>query len=262
MPRRYGRGIRTWSSPRSGRRRTPPSEQSTSPQPFFRWAYPIPEPDRRGCVHAVAPIFTASKRAAAAAAADRRLRGEPEPIRRGSPGRHSPSTSRRRAGSGSLLPGATADRASVDVQALLRHRRRRLAPTKSAHRDLQPRLGRRRVAARRAREGRPGQGGRWRNAVHRGVLTDARRDDPELQRRAQRALSTAPASTSSNACSKGIGGIVNTANGAIDFWSDPWGNTFKALQASARDLSTTVLPAVTKATLPDLNAVWFLGLTR
>src|SRR5437899_1500037 len=57
---------------------------------------------------------------------------------------------------------------------------------------------------------------------------------------------------------QGVGGIVNTATGAIDFWSDPWGNTFKALQASARNLSTTVLPAVTKATLPDLNASWFL----
>lgn len=57
---------------------------------------------------------------------------------------------------------------------------------------------------------------------------------------------------------QGIVGIVNSATGVIDFWSDPWGNTFKALQDSARNLSTTVLPAVTKATLPDLNASWFL----
>lgn len=56
----------------------------------------------------------------------------------------------------------------------------------------------------------------------------------------------------------GIQGAISTASGIIDFWSDPWGNTFKALQASARQLSDSVLPAVTDATLPDLNADWFV----
>jgi hypothetical protein len=56
----------------------------------------------------------------------------------------------------------------------------------------------------------------------------------------------------------GIGGAVSAASGLIDFWSDPWGNTFKALQASARQLSDSVLPAVTDATLPDLTADWFV----
>lgn len=51
---------------------------------------------------------------------------------------------------------------------------------------------------------------------------------------------------------------MSAASGVIDFWSDPWGNTFKALQASARGLSDSVLPAVTDATLPDLSADWFV----
>lgn len=61
------------------------------------------------------------------------------------------------------------------------------------------------------------------------------------------------------ACTKtGIDGAIAAATGVIDFWSDPWGNTFKALQTSSRQLSDAVLPAVTDATLPDLNADWFL----
>jgi hypothetical protein len=56
----------------------------------------------------------------------------------------------------------------------------------------------------------------------------------------------------------GVQGAISTAGGIIDFWSDPWGNTFKALQASARQLSDSVLPAVTNATLPDLSAEWFV----
>jgi hypothetical protein len=58
--------------------------------------------------------------------------------------------------------------------------------------------------------------------------------------------------------SNGIAGAVSTATGIIDFWSDPWGNTFKALQASARQLSDSVLPAVTNATMPALSAEWFV----
>jgi type IV secretion system protein TrbL len=58
-----------------------------------------------------------------------------------------------------------------------------------------------------------------------------------------------------------IGGASNAIGGAagtFNFWTDPWGNTFKTLQESARNLSQSVLPTVTKATLPDLNAEWFL----
>lgn len=56
----------------------------------------------------------------------------------------------------------------------------------------------------------------------------------------------------------GIGDAINGATGAISYWSDPWGNTFKALQDAAAGLSRDVLPALTAATLPDLNADWFL----
>lgn len=58
-----------------------------------------------------------------------------------------------------------------------------------------------------------------------------------------------------------IGGVqdfINGATGAISYWSDPWGNTFKALQDAAAGLSRDVLPALTEATLPDLSADWFL----
>ena len=56
----------------------------------------------------------------------------------------------------------------------------------------------------------------------------------------------------------GIGDAVNGAAGAISYWSDPWGNTFKALRDAAAGLSRDVLPALTAATLPDLNAGWFV----
>ena len=55
-----------------------------------------------------------------------------------------------------------------------------------------------------------------------------------------------------------VGGAVNTATGIADFWSDPWGNTFNALQDAAKGLSDTVMPAITRATLPDLTADWFI----
>jgi type IV secretion system protein TrbL len=56
----------------------------------------------------------------------------------------------------------------------------------------------------------------------------------------------------------GFGDAINGAAGAISYWSDPWGNTFKALQDAAAGLSRDVLPALTEATLPDLSADWFL----
>lgn len=56
----------------------------------------------------------------------------------------------------------------------------------------------------------------------------------------------------------GVEDLVNGAAGAISYWSDPWGNTFKALRDAAAGLSRDVLPALTAATLPDLNAGWFV----
>ncbi len=56
----------------------------------------------------------------------------------------------------------------------------------------------------------------------------------------------------------GVGDLVNGVTGAVSYWSDPWGNTFKALRDAAAGLSKDVLPALTQATLPDLSADWFL----
>jgi type IV secretion system protein TrbL len=55
----------------------------------------------------------------------------------------------------------------------------------------------------------------------------------------------------------GIGDVINGISGAVSYWSDPWGNTFEALQNAAAGLSRDVLPALTEATLPDLSAEWF-----
>lgn len=54
-------------------------------------------------------------------------------------------------------------------------------------------------------------------------------------------------------------GAVETVAGVADFWSDPWGNTFLSLQSAAHGLAETVLPALSRATLPDLTAQWFLS---
>lgn len=56
-----------------------------------------------------------------------------------------------------------------------------------------------------------------------------------------------------------ISGIGETIGGAVNYWQDPWGNTFKALKDAASQLANDVLPALTKATLPDLTAEWFLN---
>ena len=58
--------------------------------------------------------------------------------------------------------------------------------------------------------------------------------------------------------SEGVGNAINGAKGTIDFWQDPWGNTFKTMQAAAKGMSDTIMPALTKATLPDLTVGWFL----
>jgi type IV secretion system protein TrbL len=62
-----------------------------------------------------------------------------------------------------------------------------------------------------------------------------------------------------------IGGITNLINGAagtVSYWSDPWGNTFKALQSAAEGMSKQILPALTSATMPDLDTAWFINAYR
>jgi len=59
-----------------------------------------------------------------------------------------------------------------------------------------------------------------------------------------------------------VGGAVDSAAGFVDFWGDPAGNSFDMLQAGAKGLSDTVLPAITSATLPDMTAEWFINSYR
>lgn len=56
----------------------------------------------------------------------------------------------------------------------------------------------------------------------------------------------------------GLEDAINGAAEAVGFWTDPWGNTFKTMQEAAHGLAHDVLPFITEATLPDLNADWFL----
>lgn len=56
----------------------------------------------------------------------------------------------------------------------------------------------------------------------------------------------------------GIQDVIEGVTGVMSYWSDPWGNTFTALQNAAAGLSRDVLPALTQATLPDLSTDWFL----
>ena len=75
---------------------------------------------------------------------------------------------------------------------------------------------------------------------------------------------------SSGGCSGNIvcdvaNGVSNIANGigqAASFWTDPWGNTFKALQSAASSLANNVLPALSSAAMPDLTASWFVNAYR
>jgi type IV secretion system protein TrbL len=59
-----------------------------------------------------------------------------------------------------------------------------------------------------------------------------------------------------------VGDAVGGATGFVDFWGDPAGNSFDMLQAGAKGLSDTVLPAITSATMPDLTAEWFINSYR
>lgn len=63
----------------------------------------------------------------------------------------------------------------------------------------------------------------------------------------------------------GAGDLIDDAKGAADaassvasFMSDPFGNTFRALQQGAHSLATDVLPALSHATTPDLTQQWWV----
>ncbi|MDQ0894506.1 hypothetical protein [Agromyces ramosus] len=56
-----------------------------------------------------------------------------------------------------------------------------------------------------------------------------------------------------------VNGIGEQIGGAVNYWQDPFGNTFQALKDAAAGLAKDVLPALTEATLPDLTAGWFLS---
>jgi type IV secretion system protein TrbL len=60
----------------------------------------------------------------------------------------------------------------------------------------------------------------------------------------------------------GLGDVVNGVTGTVNYFSDPWGNTFNALRDAAAGLSENVLPFLTQATLPDLTADWFITAYR
>ena len=57
----------------------------------------------------------------------------------------------------------------------------------------------------------------------------------------------------------GVTGTINGIGGAISYWTDPWGNTYKALRDAANGLATQLLPQLTSATLPDLTVDWFIN---
>ncbi|MEA9986080.1 hypothetical protein [Subtercola sp. RTI3] len=57
-------------------------------------------------------------------------------------------------------------------------------------------------------------------------------------------------------------GVVNGVSGAVSFASDPFGATFKYLKDAANGLTNDILPALTTATLPDLNVDWFINAYR
>ena len=56
-----------------------------------------------------------------------------------------------------------------------------------------------------------------------------------------------------------MGDTFNGVAGAVSYWSDPWGNTYKALRDAANGLATQLLPQLTSATLPDLTVDWFVN---
>ena len=60
----------------------------------------------------------------------------------------------------------------------------------------------------------------------------------------------------------GVGNTISGVAGVVSYWSDPWGNTYKALRDAAKGLATQLLPQLTSATLPDLTVDWFISAYR
>lgn len=65
---------------------------------------------------------------------------------------------------------------------------------------------------------------------------------------------------------EGAKDVVDGAKDAVDsassfaaFWTDPFGNTFRALQEGAHSLANDVLPALAEATSPDLTQQWWVS---
>lgn len=59
-----------------------------------------------------------------------------------------------------------------------------------------------------------------------------------------------------------FGGAVDSISGLVNFWSDPWGNMYKAGRAAVVSLSRDVIPAITESTLPDLSLPAFINTYR
>lgn len=52
--------------------------------------------------------------------------------------------------------------------------------------------------------------------------------------------------------------VINGVGGTVGFWSDPFGNSYKAARDAVDGLTKDFLPALTGATLPDLSSRAFL----
>lgn len=59
-----------------------------------------------------------------------------------------------------------------------------------------------------------------------------------------------------------IGGAADVIGGVVNFWTDPFGNMYKAGRAAVTGLSRDVVPAITGSTLPDLTLPSFLSAYR
>lgn len=53
--------------------------------------------------------------------------------------------------------------------------------------------------------------------------------------------------------------LPEVIGGLVDFWSDPWGNMYAAGREAVMGLASTVIPAITESTLPDLTLPSFLS---
>lgn len=60
----------------------------------------------------------------------------------------------------------------------------------------------------------------------------------------------------------GVGDAINGAAQTANFFSDPFGNMYKAFRDSAVSLSRDVLPVITQATMPDLTLDWFINVYK